>query len=204
MISPGVDTERFKPHSEEGPLSVAFVGRLADHKGVLTLVESFQEVWAEMPSVRLVLIGEGPLGDTLRAVAATEARLVLKGEVARHAVAEELSAAALFALPAQDTTRLGRLIGAEQYGFSLVEALSAGLPVVTTSCGAIRDVVPKWNTFVPQRDPHSLAQGILQLLRAPEHRRRLGQLNREYAVAELSQSLQARKLEALLEAVWKA
>jgi glycosyltransferase involved in cell wall biosynthesis len=58
---------------------------------------------------------------------------------------------------------------------SLIEAMAAGVPVVSTDMGGVGDVVSHGETgwLVPAGDPAALAQGIERLLEDPVLRRRL-------------------------------
>jgi glycosyltransferase involved in cell wall biosynthesis len=66
-------------------------------------------------------------------------------------------------------------ISPEPFGIALVEALYAGLPVVTTRMGgAIEIVNDSCGVMVPSNDPHALASALEKLVVAGEARRRLG------------------------------
>jgi glycosyltransferase involved in cell wall biosynthesis len=58
---------------------------------------------------------------------------------------------------------------------AIMEAMAAGLPVVSTLTGSIDELVtPGTGTLVPQRDPQALADALEPLLRSNELRRDVG------------------------------
>jgi glycosyltransferase involved in cell wall biosynthesis len=62
----------------------------------------------------------------------------------------------------------------ERYGMALAEAISHGLPVVSTTAGAIPDTVPpETGLLVPPDDAGSLAQALRRLIGDPTERKRL-------------------------------
>jgi glycosyltransferase involved in cell wall biosynthesis len=67
----------------------------------------------------------------------------------------------------------------------VLEAMAAGLPVITTDQGAIREtVLDGVNGFiVPKGDPAAIAEKIVLLLRDHDLRRRMGQASRERFLA---------------------
>ena len=60
--------------------------------------------------------------------------------------------------------------------FSILEAMAAGLPVVATDVGGVRELVADGETglLVPAGDPARLAEALRSLLADPALRRRLG------------------------------
>ena len=145
---------------------VLFAGRLVERKGVVHLLESWREVSREFPDARLLILGEGPLKETLQENAArlgitTTARFA--GRVDN--VAEHLRAADLFVLPSLQ----------EGMANSLLEAMASGVPVVATRIGGVTDVVEQGRTaiVVSPGETADLARGIRTLLAVPAHAREL-------------------------------
>ena len=124
-----VDTQQFTPASEavweagwEQP-TIVFVGRADDpRKNIALLLDAFALVLLERPTARLRLVGTPP-----RRPVPPQVEVV--GEVAE--VAPYLRDATIFTLPSWQ----------EGFGIVVAEALSCGIPVVTTPCGGPEDVV---------------------------------------------------------------
>ena len=162
-VSPGVDTTVFRPredNSNDRPLVAVSVGELRDDKGVLDVIASADAAVPRLPSgFRLVLVGDGPLKEVVDRLADSRPWLNVLGRIPREEVANELRAAGVFIL-----TPHSRPFWVEQFGFAVVEAMACGLPVVVTSCGALREVVPNHNPIVPEGDVNAIADGLVAAL----------------------------------------
>ena len=158
--------------SREGLPDNAFLlvtaGRLDRSKAVDDLVRAIARVVQGLPQAYLIVMGAGDELPRLAALAGelgVAARVIFLGEVAD--VAEVLAATDVFVF----TSLYEGLPNA------VLEAMAAGLPVVTTAVGGIPEVVTDGETgfLVPSRRPDELARRISELARDPELRRRLGE-----------------------------
>jgi glycosyltransferase involved in cell wall biosynthesis len=106
------------------------VGRLTEQKNQDVLIRAL----ARVPSVRLVVAGDGPERSDFDALAAqlgVADRLHLLGDVTRADVADLLAAADLFVFPS----------AWETFGLAAVEAAMAGVPVVAADLPVLREVL---------------------------------------------------------------
>ena len=120
------------PHPLDGPFRVASVGRMVEKKGFDVLVEAVARVQARGIPIRLVLAGEpGPAGETVEALIARhglDESVELRGPLSQPELLALLRECHVFALAcrvANDGDRDG-------IPNVLVEAMAAGLPVVST------------------------------------------------------------------------
>lgn len=144
-------------------------GRLAEQKGLEYLIRAVALLRRELPAARLVLAGDGPLRDELAKLVADlglDDTVVLLGQ--RSDVGDLLAASDLVVLPSLW----------EGLSISLLEAMAAGKPVVTTSIGSNREVTNDGETavLVPPKDSRSLAAAIRSLA---SDRARLDELGRK-------------------------
>lgn len=196
-----VDLSRYAPASQaeredvrrelglaDDDLVVATVARLHRVKGVDILAEAWPAVVREVPSARLLLVGDGDLRDEV--VAALEAggvrsTVTLTGH--REDVARLLHAADVLALPSRS----------EGMPLAALEALASGLPVVAHAVGGIPEVVlDDDNGILVSARPDSLAEGLVQILTDDPYRERLARRARP-SVATLSLDDYAVRLESL-------
>lgn len=181
-----VDVEAFTPAPEEewrrtlAEPVLAFVGRADDtRKNVRLLLDSLPLV----PEARVLLIGSPPHGPLPDRVEAT-------GVV--PAVGPELQRATLFVLPSFQ----------EGFGIAAAEALSAGLPVVTTPCGGPEAMVRDSGAGVvlPGFSAHELAAAVRDLLADPDRLAELRRRGRAYVAREHSTARFRELLAAALDA----
>lgn len=196
VVTPGVDTASFAPAPtlEARPV-VIFVGELRPDKGATEVVAAADLIADEFGSeFRLVLVGDGPQRSLLEEQAATRPWLEVRGFVPRSELPELLrSARAMTIAP------WSRPLSAEQLSFALIEAMSCGLPVVTTACGAIPTVVPEGNPVVPEHDVAGLADGLRLVLGKSGDE--LGASNREVALERYALGSQASLLLRTLQTI---
>ena len=90
-------------------------------------------------------------------------------------------------------------LGPEPFGIAFVEALYAGLPVVTTALGGPREIVdPSCGILTPPGDVGALAGALRELIEDPERRRKLGAAGPARAAALCDPSEQVARLTAAL------
>ncbi|WP_423141289.1 glycosyltransferase family 4 protein [Parablastomonas sp. CN1-191] len=163
-----------------------FVGRLVPEKDLGLWCRTARLVREAMPEVRLVIAGDGPE----RAVVARELAgqvdaLTMKGAVAYDDLPALFAAASLF-LFTSEHEGLGRVV---------VEAMMAGLPIVSTDIDGPRDLIQDGATgrLVP-RDAASLADACLALLRDPARADAMAAAARAWADAHYSFAAVTRRL----------
>lgn len=178
--------------TEHGPRIVFAAGRLVYYKGFDVLIRAIKTVAA-----RLLIAGDGPLRDELRALASETGvadRVTLLGAVPD--LRPYYHAADVFALPA--------VARSEAFGIVQMEAMACGVPVLNTSLDTgVPFVSPHGvsGLTVPPGDAGALAAALTTLLDDPELRGRMGQAGRRRVETELSaESMAARTLALYREA----
>jgi glycosyltransferase involved in cell wall biosynthesis len=171
---PPAETRRSLGIPMDVPL-VGMVARLAPQKGVKEFLHASRLVCDRHPTVRVVLVGGGPLWEEakrLHAELALGDRLLLLGEVPS---AREIMAA-LDLLVVSSTSEGSSVVA--------MEAMALSKPVVATSVGGIPEVVLDRDTglLVPPGDAVALAEAVLGLLADPERARSMGARARARAV----------------------
>jgi glycosyltransferase involved in cell wall biosynthesis len=166
---------------EEEAFVIIQVARLDYLKDHATAVRTLAGVVAQHPNALLVLVGEGPELAKIQAVIAElrlESRVRLLG--LRHDIPRLLGAADVFLLTSIS----------EGIPVTIIEAMAAGLPVVSTDVGGVAEVVEEGLTgfLAPAGDHAALAERLLRLAAYPELRRRLGTAGRERARDHFSES----------------
>src|SRR5579862_1844639 len=126
---------------------VLFVGRLIEAKGVSELVDMLPQVLARI-SVHLLVVGEGPLEAEVRQRATrlgVSNRLTMAGYLQDESLQAAYHCADIFALPTR---------WAEGFPLAIVEAMGAGLPIITTRSRGMADHLREGVNalFVPARD----------------------------------------------------
>lgn len=177
LVPEGIDLAAWPPPPPRGAgQTILCVARQYPRKHIADLIRAFAQVRQHLPAAELVIIGDGPEHNNLRALAA-ELNL---GSTCRllGAVADDNEVKAwyyradLFCLPSVQ----------EGFGIVFLEAMAAGLPVVATTAAAIPEVVPHGEAglLAPPGDVPALAAALTTLLADPALRQRYGAFGREY------------------------
>jgi glycogen synthase len=200
VLHTGVDTTLFRPNPEARERrTVVFAGRIAENKGVRTLVRACAALRREFPDLRLLLIGGGGDG-LLRSLRAEAARapggdlLETTGFVPSRRLARELVRGEVFAAPS---------IYEAGPGLVYLEAMACGLPVVACSgSGAAEGIIPgETGLLVAPSDHDDLCGALARLLRDDELRRDMGRRAREHVLATASTGDRLDAIEAFLVSV---
>lgn len=178
VIPNGVYVGAFRPEGEQPQLrdlqadgpTVVFLGRFDEpRKGLAVLVAAASSILAEHPDARFLVAGPGDVSEVTRGLPDKAAR------------------AFRFLGPVSDVEKIALLAGAdvyvapntggESFGIILVEALSAGAPVVASDLTAFRDVLEggRAGLLFPVGDARGLAAQVNRLLRDPDLRRRMSE-----------------------------
>jgi len=185
LIPSGVDTQRYRPDAAaRGRLRAAFalsadalvvgvVAQLIERKRHSWLFALLPALLREFPQLTVVCFGRGPLEGRLRAELAErglQSRVVLAGFRA------DLPAL----VPGLDL--LAHPASREGLGLSLLEAASAGVPVVACAVGGVPDIVVDGETgmLVPRDDTAAFGQALRALLVSPDERARRGTAARRH------------------------
>ncbi len=172
--------ERWNAHSRV-PGTVLFVGRFDNHKGADVAIEAFSRIRSAEPAARLIMVGpdsgfRDANGRTWHILEFLEDRLPADTDRAAVQWVGSQPAAAIrqLRIRAAVTIVCSRY---EIFGYTLVEAMSQGCPVVASAAGGLAELVDDGHTglSIPPADPDALAQAVLRLLRDVEFAARLGE-----------------------------
>lgn len=171
--------------------TLLFLGRLGAKKGALDLIEAVARIRASFPSVRLCMGGDGDLeGARQRAAALGLAgQTELPGWVRGAQKQALLEKAAVYVLPSYH----------EGLPMSVLEAMAAGLPVVSTPVGGIPEAITDGveGYLVQPGDIDGLSECLVRLLGDAVLRRRMGEAARRKIEDGFSTDRILPKLEAL-------
>ncbi|MFI5982903.1 glycosyltransferase family 4 protein [Streptomyces sp. NPDC051555] len=168
VIPNGVDVDFFaaaeaKPEWQGGTLG--FIGRIDEpRKGMPVLMAAFPKIVAACPDVRLLVAGRGDEEEAVASLPpALRERVEFLGMVSDEDKARLLRSVDVYVAPNT---------GGESFGIILVEALSAGAPVLASDLDAFAQVLDKGaaGELFANEDADALAAGAIALLRDPERR----------------------------------
>ncbi len=153
---------------------VGVVARLRSEKGHSFLLHAMKRVAQTMPRTVLLIIGDGPDKSELQALAEN---LLLVDNVRWLGSKPHEEILALYGI--MDIVAVPSEY--EGFGLSAAEAMAAGVPVVASDVGGLREVVDAGTTglLVPYGAADEMSEALLSLLRYPASARRMGKLGRE-------------------------
>lgn len=196
VIYNGIYTEHFikidthKIPRMRNDLVLLHIGRFAPQKNHALLIEAFSLAVKEFPKLQLWLVGDGPLKDSIRSLVnrkKLEEKIYFLG--IRSDVPELMSQADSFILSSNW----------EGVPLSVLEALAAGVPVICTAVGGVRELIDDGveGILVPPNNPMALSKGILFLAKDLCLRQRMGRAGRKKAIERFDISRTAIEYESL-------
>jgi len=176
VVPYGVDTARFsiRPKHEElnrkkHPFRVLFVGQLTPRKGIHYLIQAFTKL--RLPNSELVIVGHGEIEyqKLLQEMLSSEDQIRFGGHLPQVELSEYYQNSDVFILPTLS----------EGSALVIYEAMSAGLPVITTpnAGSVIRDGQDGF--IVPIRNVETLQDKIMYLFENPDACQKMGIASQE-------------------------
>ncbi|MGD0631908.1 MAG: glycosyltransferase family 4 protein [Terracidiphilus sp.] len=147
---------------------LVFVGRFEPQKDHRTILLALKN----LPEVRLLLVGDGPLRRELEDLAQSinvRSRVSFLGR--RTDVANVLKASDIYV----------HSTNSDGFGIAACEAMAAGLPVIASDVPGLADVVRGAGVLFPVGDHAALAREIQELLASPARRREMSKASRKRA-----------------------
>lgn len=186
----------YGPDDPSAGLYVMFAGRFVEKKGVPVVIEAVRRLEAEGRSVRLILVGEGPMEAELRRSAAALKQVEFHGWMPNPDLRRWMRGALALCVPSQ------RASDGDSEGLPtvVIEAMAAGTPVIGSKHAGIHEAVDDGQTgfLIPEKAPDALAASLRRLMDEPGLRHRLGENARQAAVDRFDMYGQSRRLEERL------
>jgi glycosyltransferase involved in cell wall biosynthesis len=182
VIHNGVDTTKFQPAADKRKIkaelgfnpddpAIVSVGRLYARKGLFTLIESIPAIAAKFSNAKFIVSGKGQSDETAKLVAHAEKlgvkdKLVFTGYFPDKKLPKLYQCADVFAFSTFY----------EHHPFAVLEALSTGLPVVTTNVGGIPETISEGKSgfMCKPFDAQQFSARILYLLEHPADAAEMG------------------------------
>ena len=211
VVPAGLDCERFKPAEKneqvakklgisKDSIRILFVGRLVPEKGIFDLLNAFSILLKNIKNVELLIVGSGSSSMQIQISQLVEnlkigGKVKFLGSIEYSNMPQIHNLADVFCLPSIPTKTW-----AEQFGYSMVEAMACGKPVVSTSTGSIPEVVKNRTTgiLVKPNDPRGLESALEELILNKQERDTFGRNAREWALNQF----EANKIAAQLAKIY--
>lgn len=162
VIPNGVDLERFTPAEELSggprPLRLITVGRLSATKRLPVLIEVVESLRKEGADVQLTIVGGGPLEGELRGRISHERFRQVVTMTGRYEAER---------MPEMYRRHAVYVSASAQEGMSnaMLEAMASGLPIVTTRCEGVDELIADNGLVVDEPSPEALAHAIAGFVR---------------------------------------
>jgi glycosyltransferase involved in cell wall biosynthesis len=172
------------------PPTVAAISRLHEEKDHAVLLRAMRIVVDELPDAQLVIIGDGPMRHDLEALTRG---LALANNVSFFG--DRYDVATL--LPEFDVLAISSYT-IECSPYTVLEAMSAAVPVVATRVGGLSELVDDGRTgyLVEPKDTEALAARLIEILSDPKLGRAMGVAGQLRLADEFSFDKVIRQLEA--------
>ncbi|MCL4435508.1 MAG: glycosyltransferase family 4 protein [Thaumarchaeota archaeon] len=177
-----VDQNLFSPQDKKASkrvlglsdkFTVLFVGRLIAAKGVMQLISAMEY----LSDVDCLIVGDGPLSETIRRIASNRKNIIYFGKVDTKTLAKVYSAADITVVPSLYEEPFGRVIS---------EALSCGTPVIASNRGGIPDILDQTVGILIEPTVSGIKEAIIRIKNDPGLLKLLTSNSRRYAEQNFS------------------
>jgi len=188
VIPNGIDTEKYYPSQKQEPakpIKALTVCRLISRKRIDLLIEAVGQTRELGLDVRLNIAGEGNLMETLKKLAnelKVADRVTFMGRVPAEQMPQVYRDNDIFVMSSAH----------EGMSNAMLEAMASGLPIITTRCEGVEELVADNGVVVEQAQPEEIARAIKKLADNPQTLRQMSLASRERAALYSWPSVAAR------------
>jgi len=198
----GIDTEIFRPKDQKqknknqqntnNQTKILYIGRLIQEKGIKDILK----ISEEFKNCKFIFVGEGPLQKLIKQ------KLIKYKNIKyipfinnKRKLAEIYASSDIFILNSYATQKWE-----EWFGIALIEAMSCGLPCISTDCIGPKEIITnnKNGILIPQKNQQVLKQAISKLLKNKQSRIKLGKQARKTAVQNYDIKKLAKQAEMII------
>ncbi len=207
VIHNGVDVDKFQPAGDKrkakealgfspDDIAILSVGRLYARKGLFTLIESMPPVVRKFKNAKFIIAGKG-LSNEMKKLVSYATKLGVKDNIVFTGYFPDKKLPKLY--QAADIFAFSTFY--ENLPFAVLEALSTGLPVVTTKVGGIPEMIESGrNGFLVQpSNARELADRVLYYLEHPAAASEMGFLARKTILERFDWRLIVKKVLAVYD-----
>lgn len=157
IVDNGLFTYEKRSKSNHNHFDFISTANLVKSKGMDVLIEAFVHAFSTNESARLFIYGEGPEREHLEQIISQnnmQEQIYLMGLTDREDIAKKMKDSDAFVLASKFET----------FGLAYIEALAAGLPIISTKCGGPEDFITEENgILVPVNDSIALEKALLKM-----------------------------------------
>jgi glycosyltransferase involved in cell wall biosynthesis len=159
VIYPAIDVTMYRTVQPSYDNFILYIGRLVFYKNVDVIIRAYEEVIKELPTAKLIVVGEGPMEDEWRNLAQSVGvsnNVLFTGHVSHQDKIDLLSRCSALALPSIF----------EGFGLVVLEAFAMQKPVLAANIPPLDEIVDQdINGFLLSfNDAHQWATAIIALL----------------------------------------
>jgi glycosyltransferase involved in cell wall biosynthesis len=200
IVNLGVDTKKFCPSTDEQDLGIrsqlgispddtiiGYHGRISREKDLITLLRAFTRLEQNDSKLKLLIVGDGI--DSIKKQLASRSGVILTG--AKNNPIPYLQVMDIYCMPSlTETTCL-----------SVLEAMSCGIPVVSTEVGFIKSYIKNGynGLFFEKQNQYSLAKNVQKLISDEKLRKTLGNNARRTVTEQFSWDKTSKGIEEALD-----
>jgi glycosyltransferase involved in cell wall biosynthesis len=133
VFNRGIDARLFRPvkRSESETFTIAYAGRISKDKNLDFLLNIFKELCGRYSHLQMVMAGDGPYLDELKAKTAEFGNIEILNEVEHDRMPEVFNRADLFVFPSTTDT----------FGMVVLEAQACGVPAIVSDEGGPKEII---------------------------------------------------------------
>jgi len=199
VVYHAIDTDEYSPGTSAKPsekllLTISHLNKEnVDRKRIWTILKAIPYVLAEFPDAKFVIVGRhmNAYRELKKFVeqAGIDDNVEFPGLVSQEEKLDYLHRAAVYVQPTKH----------EAFGVAIAEAMSCGLPVISSRVGAVPEVLGDCGLYADPDDPKDLADKISLLLRDEDLRKKLGEKARERVLRNFTYNRRKQGIQKVLD-----